>query len=63
MLGLSRGFVSQIAEQRGDPLFAQATAGTAHTAQHLLLETVICTPLLHKSNKLKGKRKASSNLV
>lgn len=63
VLGLSCGFGSQLTEQRGDPLFAQASAGTAHMAQCLLSEAVICTPLLHKSNELKDKGKMSLNLI
>lgn len=63
VLGLSCGFESQLAEQRGGPLLSQASAGTAHAAQRLLLEAVICTPLLHKSNELKDKGKMSLNLI
>lgn len=63
MLGLSHGFGSQLSEQRGDPLFAQVRAGTAHMAQCLLSEAVIYTPILHKSNELKDKGKMSLDLI
>ena len=63
VLGLSCVFGSQLTEQRGDPLFAQASAGIAHMAECLLLEAMNCTPLLHKSNELKDKGKKSLNLI